>query len=303
MSSALCFEHVSKKIGNVQALSNLSFTIPEGSVTAFVGNNGAGKTTTFSLVAQYLRLSSGRITVFGEPLARYTRQGGLIGILPQDTDFFDDVRIAKQLTLFARLAGFGSSNAQHEASRVLEICSLTDKKDAFPGELSRGMRVRLGVAQALIASPSLLLLDEPTAGLDPGMQIQFRELVSEIRKTATVVISSHDVSELEQCCDYVCYIQDGTLVRQEPIGVLRKEISRVVYSVEKEIPDFTSLASAFNDCTFSLLSPEQLVVDFDVTRYSLSDLNTHIITWLLEHETGVLEVRPESSIGRLFRSS
>jgi ABC-type multidrug transport system ATPase subunit len=298
---ALTFKGVSKKLGRTQALDNLSFRIPVGSVSAFVGNNGAGKTTTFSIVARYLRLSRGSVHVFGMPLARYYRQGGIVGVLPQDAEFFDDVRVWKQIVYFCRLAGFGGKSAKDEAERVLNLCSLSDKAQAYPGDLSRGMRVRLGVAQALIASPKLLLLDEPTAGLDPGMVLQFRELVDDIKREATVVISSHDVSELEQMCDYVCYIDKGSLVREEPIGVLKKEISRVVYTVENEVPEFASFATAFADCNFTRREKNQLVVDFDPARFPLGDLNKRILSWFFESDSAVLEVRPESSIERLFR--
>ena len=185
--------------------------------------------------------------------------------------------------------------------RVLNLCSLSDKAESYPGDLSRGMRVRLGVAQALIASPKLLLLDEPTAGLDPGMVLQFRELVETVKREATVVISSHDVSELEEMCDYVCYIDKGSLVREEPIGVLKKEISRVVYTVESELPEFSTFALAFADCNFSRRDNNKLVVDFDPERFALGDLNKRILNWFFEADASVLEVRPESSIERLFR--
>lgn len=214
MEVALAIRDLYKHFGAKAALQGLSLAVPLGAVTGLIGANGAGKTTTFSILGGFLFPDEGEIEVLGIPLAEYRARGGILGLSPQDALFFEDRSVAQQLTLFARLSGFYGSSALKEVGRVLELTKLTDRAKDRVEVLSHGMRVRLGIAQALIAEPPIVLLDEPTAGLDPFMVQEFTGLVENLRGATTLVISSHDLSVLESVCDHVCMIHEGQLVTE-----------------------------------------------------------------------------------------
>ena len=214
MEYALEVSDLRKRYGKRVALDGLSFSVPERSITAFVGANGAGKTTTFSLVGGFFKPETGSIKVQGEPLAEYRASGGIVGVLPQDVLYFENRTAERHLLLFARLAGLSGLDADAEVDRVLRLTQLSDRAGDLVSNLSHGMKVRLGVAQALVGNPPLILLDEPTQGLDPKMVMAFRACIDSLRGATTVVISSHDLSQLQQMCDYVIMIDRGKLVRE-----------------------------------------------------------------------------------------
>jgi ABC-type multidrug transport system ATPase subunit len=283
-------------------LRDLSFSIPTGGVAAFIGNNGAGKTTTFSLVAGYLKLRRGAIEIFDQPLRQFLRNGGFVGVLPQDADFYDDVPIAKQLSFLAALIGFRGVQLRDEVARVLEVVGLSERAKSAPEALSRGMKMRLGIAQAVLGRPKLLLLDEPTAGLDPAMQVQFRDLIDSIKSDTTIVISSHDLSGLEQICSYVCYIDSGRLVRQEPLQTLQREVGKVVFVLGREFSTGEVLPVNIDGVLMRVQVPNQIQVEFNPNEMTLSEVNRRVLHQLLEKNIPVIAIHPESSLERLFRS-
>ncbi len=299
-NQALVIKNLRRSFRRVKALDGLSLSIPQGSVTAFVGANGAGKTTTYSLVGQFIRPHGGTIEVFGQPLRDFRASGGIIGILPQDMQFFEDRTIARQLLLFARLAGLSGNNAIREVLRVLELVKLRDRSDDLAGSLSHGMRIRLGVAQALIGSPPLVLLDEPTAGLDPRMIADFRETVEAVRGKTTLVISSHDLSELQEMCDYVCMIDHGKLLRQGPMEQMLGGVSSIVFTVENLTKDVRDLEAQMPAVDIVVEDKQTLVVEFDPSKFKIADINRAVLAWLLNNNMQVLEVRQLKSLEQAF---
>ncbi|HCE51087.1 MAG TPA: ABC transporter ATP-binding protein, partial [Shewanella baltica] len=171
---------------------------------------GAGKTTLFSLLCGYLSPSAGTITLLGEA-PNSPKLLGKIAALPQDAVLDPNLTIVSQLSFFARLQGMGVEQARQEAIRVLTLVDLADVAEQKPPSLSHGMSKRVSIAQALIGSPELVLLDEPTAGLDPANAKKVRELVKALSPTTTFMISSHNLDELEKLCDQVLYLDKGQL--------------------------------------------------------------------------------------------
>jgi ABC-type multidrug transport system ATPase subunit len=217
--AALIFSNVSRSYGRVQALRELSFAVPRGSTCAFIGANGAGKTTTFSLVGGFLTRYAGEISLELSSggirsLADFRAEGGVIGVMPQDVICFEERTIRDQLVLFSELAGRSGSAVRQEVSALLEATDLLEHADKCPLELSHGMRVRFAIAQAFVGEPELVLLDEPTAGLDPLHLAQIRTLLVKFKGKTTLLVSSHDLSELQGWCDYVVMIENGRCVRQ-----------------------------------------------------------------------------------------
>lgn len=201
---------LSKTYGSKQALKQVSITLEAGSPIALVGPNGAGKTTLFSLLCGYITPSAGEVSLMGAKPGS-TELLGRVSSLPQDAALDPNLDIITQLTLFATLQGFSSKAAKVEGLRVLGLVDLTDSAALKPKSLSHGMSKRVSIAQALIGSPELVLLDEPTAGLDPANAKKIRELVKALSHKTTFIISSHNLDELEKLCDQVLYLEQGQL--------------------------------------------------------------------------------------------
>lgn len=208
--SIISCHNVNKSYGSKQALNRVSFDIASGQAVALVGPNGAGKTTLFSLLCGYIAPTDGEITILGHsPGSRPLL--GKVSALPQDARLDPNLTVQAQLILFAQLQGFSKNGAQAECQRVLDLVSLSDVAKQKPLSLSHGMSKRISIAQALIGSPQLVLLDEPTAGLDPANAKAIRELVRAHSNETTFVISSHNLDELEKLCDKVLYLDQGML--------------------------------------------------------------------------------------------
>lgn len=209
MSLIQC-QGLSQLYGSKKALNDVNFSLEAGAPIALVGPNGAGKTTLFSLLCGYLSPSAGTITLLGEA-PNSPKLLGKIAALPQDAVLDPNLTIISQLSFFARLQGMGVEQARQEAIRVLTLVDLADVAEQKPPSLSHGMSKRVSIAQALIGSPELVLLDEPTAGLDPANAKKVRELVKALSPTTTFMISSHNLDELEKLCDQVLYLDKGQL--------------------------------------------------------------------------------------------
>ena len=212
MSLIQC-QGLNKKFAEKTVLHDLTFDLPNGQPIALVGPNGAGKTTLFSILCGYIRPTSGTVSIFGKAPGS-AELFGRVSALPQDAQLDPRFSICRQLMLYAQLQGFNRRNAKIEAERVLSLMQLSDVLHQKPAELSHGMRKRVTIAQALIGSPELVLLDEPTAGLDPVNARNIRDLVSEHSDTTTFIISSHNLSELEELCDTVLHLNNGRLQQQ-----------------------------------------------------------------------------------------
>ncbi|PKG77846.1 ABC transporter ATP-binding protein [Shewanella sp. Actino-trap-3] len=216
MSIIQC-DNLSKQYANKLALDNVSLTLTEGAPIALVGPNGAGKTTLFSLLCGYIQPTTGSIRVLGHKPGSKALQG-LLSALPQDAALDPNFTIVSQLQFFAQLQGMTVAAAKQEALRVLTLVDLTDSADAKPKSLSHGMGKRVSIAQALMGSPKIVLLDEPTAGLDPANAKKIRQIVKDLSGNTTFVISSHNLDELEKLCDQVVYLEHGKLQQSVSIN-------------------------------------------------------------------------------------
>ena len=208
---ALKVEGIQKSYGRVHALAGATFRVRSGSIAALIGPNGAGKTTLFSIVCGFCRPDGGLVEVLGgSPDA--TRLRGRLSALPQDALLGRDVTVQEQLSFLARLGGVPLANTSSEVMRVLDIVGLRELADRKAGEMSHGQQKRIGVAQAFLGSPELILLDEPTAGLDPRNAAELRDVIRGQRGQRAIVVSSHNLQELEEMCDEATFIEAGRTV-------------------------------------------------------------------------------------------
>jgi ABC-2 type transport system ATP-binding protein len=205
--------NLSKRYGDIAAVRDVSFTASPGQILGFLGPNGAGKTTTMRVITGFLPATSGTVRVEGfdvfEQSAEVRRR---IGYLPESPPLYNDMAVTPYLRFVARLKGMSRSAIPEALDRVLTTCGLTSVRDRLLGHLSKGFRQRVGLAQALIHDPPVLILDEPTIGLDPRQIIEIRSLIRALGSQRTVVLSTHILPEVSQVCDKVVIINDGRVV-------------------------------------------------------------------------------------------
>lgn len=239
---AISIHGLCKRYGTVTALDEVSFEVPKNSVFGLLGPNGAGKTTLFSVIADFVRPDRGRAEVLGTDVRAVERLIGRLSILPQDADFERNVPVWDQLFYFQRLAGAGPHEAQGEVERTLGLVGLADEKRRSIQALSHGMRKRLGIAQAFLGTPEVILLDEPTAGLDPHNVRQIRDLIGELKTRATVVVSSHNMAEIQELSDHVAILDRGRLVAAGPVEEITRGGREIDLSVSRP-PEAEELAA------------------------------------------------------------
>jgi ABC-2 type transport system ATP-binding protein len=207
---------LTKRFGRTVALDNVTLSLPAGEPIALIGPNGAGKTTFLSLLCGFIKPTSGNVEILGEsPGARAL--SGRVSALPQDALLDPRISVGRQLRLFAKLQGMKNRQACEEVERVLHLVDLQDSIDTKSSDLSHGMRKRIAIAQALLGTPQLVLLDEPTAGIDPPNAKIIRDLIREQSGHTTFVVSSHNLDELERLCGTVVYLEKGKLISVGPV--------------------------------------------------------------------------------------
>ncbi len=209
---ALSLRGVGKRYGRIPALNGLDLQVPRGSIFGLVGPNGAGKTTTFAIACGFLRADRGSVDLLGGGPFNPRRHRGRVTALPQDAALGRDLTLIDQLTYLGRLQGVGRKEIRGEVERILELVDLTGRARTRTKTLSHGMLRRLGIGQAFLGDPELVLLDEPTNGLDPLQAHDIREFIASQRGRRTIVISSHNLHEIETICDQVALMDGGRVV-------------------------------------------------------------------------------------------
>src|SRR5260370_11813328 len=229
---------ISKRFGGVTAVDQVSFAVDRGQVVGFLGPNGAGKSTTMRLITQYYEPDSGTITLDGIPLAEAAREAKRrIGYLPENNPLYGDMLVNESLAFIAdlrELAGPGRRQALDAAVAATGIESVYYRPI---GELSKGFRQRVGLAQAILHRPDLLVFDEPTEGLDPNQRVEIRRLIGELGKDHTVILSTHVLSEVQHTCSRVLIISRGKIVADGPVDqLIQRAEGAVEIAVEAAAP-------------------------------------------------------------------
>jgi ABC-2 type transport system ATP-binding protein len=214
--SMISIEGLSKRYGTTQALRGVSFEVPRGQVVGFLGPNGAGKTTTMRILANYATPTAGTAKVGGidvvrDPIA--TRR--MIGYLPENNPLYEEMMVLDFLRFVAQVRGVPAADQPQRIRDAIEHCGLKSVVSRDIGQLSRGFRQRVGLAQAILHDPALLILDEPTSGLDPNQIAEIRHLIKELGREKTVILSTHILSEVQSTCSRVLIINEGKLVADD----------------------------------------------------------------------------------------
>ncbi len=215
-------EHLTKRHPGRVAVSDANFKIAAGSVVGFVGPNGAGKTTTLRMIVGYLAPTGGVIRIGGLEVATHPMEvRRLIGYLPENCPLYPEMRVDEYLKFRARLKGVRGENLRSRLTEVKELCGLANDGRRLIGQLSKGYRQRVGLAESIIHEPKLLVLDEPTIGLDPNQTREIREMVTQLAKRCTILLSTHHLAEVEAICSHAIFILSGRIVASDSIANLK----------------------------------------------------------------------------------
>jgi len=212
---------LSKFYGDFAACRDVTFTVRQGEVVAFLGPNGAGKSTTMKLVTGYLAPSEGVAKIAGHNMATDRLEGSkLLGYLPENGPLYPDMTPRAMLEFFAAARGLDGRYRQQRIDEVVDLCDLSSVIGKAIGKLSKGYRQRVGMAQALLHEPEVLVLDEPTAGLDPNQIREVRDTIRKLGESKTILLSTHILQEVEAMCDRALFINEGRLIFDGPIAEL-----------------------------------------------------------------------------------
>jgi ABC-2 type transport system ATP-binding protein len=218
-------EGLSKRYGPTTAVNNISFTVGKGEIVGFLGPNGAGKTTTMRMLTCYMPPTAGRAEVAGFDIASNPEEvKRRIGYLPETPPVYPEMTIAEYLDFVAKLKGVRGAAVRNKVSEALEKCAITDVKDKLIQKLSKGYRQRVGLAQAIIHNPEVLILDEPTSGFDPKQINETRDLIRSLAGEHTIILSTHILSEVESMCEKVIIINKGRLAATDSVANLTERM-------------------------------------------------------------------------------
>ncbi|PWJ70730.1 ABC-2 type transport system ATP-binding protein [Ruminococcaceae bacterium R-25] len=215
-----------KRYGDKNAVKGISFTVNDGEVLGFLGPNGAGKTTTMNIITGYLSSTSGSVKVNGHDILEEPELAKKeIGYLPENPPLYTDMTVKEYLNFICDLKGVAKETRKNQLENIVAMVKISDVYGRLIGNLSKGYKQRVGIAQALVGNPSILILDEPTVGLDPNQIIEIRRLIKALSKNHSVIISSHILSEIQEIADRVVIINRGKIAAIDTISDLSKRLS------------------------------------------------------------------------------
>lgn len=292
-------QNITKLYGTQKALDNISLSINKGEITGLLGPNGAGKSTMMKIICCYLPPSEGRASVYGfdvmeEPLKVKSH----IGYLPEHNPLYTDMYVREYLKYTAGIFKM-KSGIDARIDEIIELTGLQIEQNKKIGALSKGYRQRVGLAQALIHDPDVLILDEPTTGLDPNQLVEIRELIKKIGKEKTVLLSTHIMQEVEAICDRVIIINNGKLVADEATSDLSKllqssEVITVEFDKEIEVSKLLAVEGVKHvQAIHSKL--------FDVTSEETSDIRKTLFNWAVQNDIQILSMnKKDSNLEHIF---
>lgn len=231
-------QNLTKHYGPIKAVNNLNFTVGKGEILGFLGPNGAGKTTTMNMITGYLPSTEGTVKVGGYDISENPANvKKLIGYLPEIPPVYMDMTVKEYLNFVSDLKKVTKSERANQISDIMETIKITDVQNRLIGNLSKGYKQRVGFAQALVGNPEVLILDEPTVGLDPNQIIEIRKLIKDLGKKHTIIFSSHILQEVSAVCERVVIINKGEIVAIDSPGNLSQSLNNITqFSIKIEGP-------------------------------------------------------------------
>ena len=289
--------HITKRYGRVTAVDDVSFRVERGEILGFLGPNGAGKTTTMRILTGYMPATEGRATVagfdvFDKPIEAKRRTG----YLPETPPLYPDMTVREYLDFVARIKNVPSKERRDRVDGAMKRTHVADMADRHCAKLSKGYRQRVGLAQTLIHNPEVLILDEPTAGLDPKQIIETRELIRSLAGDHTIVLSTHILPEVSQTCQRVVIINKGRVVAvdtPENLTARLRGAETMFVQVDAAGADVAAALSSLPGVTrVAAVEPRGVAGGFEVESEHGQDIRRELARTIVTHGWGLLELRP-----------
>jgi ABC-2 type transport system ATP-binding protein len=298
---SLYVSHLTKLYGQQKAVNDISFSIEKGEIVGFLGPNGAGKSTTMKIATGYLPPTSGTVQVNGLDVTTHSlKVRKMMGYLPEHNPLYLDMFVHEYLHFVGKVFEISSSTLKTRIPEIIGLCGLGREQNKKIEELSKGYRQRVGLAQALIHNPDVLILDEPTTGLDPNQILEIRKLIKEISRDKTVIFSTHIMQEVQAICDRVIVINQGEIVADDKVASLLKRQSHVYVVVEFE--------GEVNESELLALDGVEKVTRMQKGLYRLAaregaDLRPEVFRLAANKNLSLIGLRQEeNSLEEIFRS-
>lgn len=296
----ITIENLTKYYGKNRAVNNISFTINDNEILGFLGPNGAGKSTTMNMIAGYLPMSDGKVSIYDcDITANPVKAKKNIGYLPEIPPVYPDMRVKEYLSFCAGLKRIPMAKKSSEIKRVTELLKIADVKDKLIKNLSKGYKQRVGFAQALLGNPKFLILDEPTVGLDPNQVVEVRQIIKDLKKEHSVIFSSHILSEVSAVCERVVIINKGDIKAIDTIENLEKSLGGDLF-LNVKIKGSRAAASNIIELAKGVKEIEKIDAegnDFFNFRVKLDgdggDAKNEIMTEMIRHNIQISEIFTE----------
>jgi ABC-2 type transport system ATP-binding protein len=291
-------DHLTKYYGPIAAIQNLSFTVEKGEILGFLGPNGAGKTTTMRILSGFMPATSGRAVVAGyDVFSQALEVSRRVGYLPENVPLYREMTVRSYLQFVAEVKGIPAKECAQKIGEVMEACGVRDLERRLIGGLSKGYRQRLGLAQALLNAPPVLILDEPTVGLDPKQIIEIRHIIKGLRREHTVILSTHILPEVSMTCDRVVIISGGQVTAVDtPDNLTERAQRHRLIHLEVQGPEEAVMTNL--QCLDGVLSIEPQGSNSDgVSGYTLAttkdrDVRADLARAVVQSGWPLLELRP-----------
>jgi ABC-2 type transport system ATP-binding protein len=289
-------EHLVKSYGQARAVNDISFKVEKGEILGFLGPNGAGKTTTMRVLTGYLPATGGTARIAGFDVFEQSMEvRKRIGYLPETPPLYPDMSVTDYLTFVARIKGVATAEIPNRVAEAMKMATLTERKDELIKRLSRGFKQRVGIAQAIVHNPDVIILDEPTVGLDPNQIKEVRSLIKNLAGQHTIILSTHILPEVEMTCDRVVIINKGSIAAVDTTQNLTKQLKggeRVRLQVIGSAEDLrNSIARIEGVRSVEVKSSEDSLVTADVESESGADLRAQIASRVVSGGFDLLELR------------
>lgn len=285
-------KNLCKDYGPIRAIDHVSFTLKKGDVVGFLGPNGAGKSTTMKIITGFMAPTSGEarvagFDVFEDPIEVKKR----IGYLPETPPVYSDMYVRDYLNFVAELKQVKSSSVKHNVDRAIESTHLESVQNRLIGALSKGFKQRVGIAQALVSDPEVLILDEPTVGLDPKQVLEIRELIKKLKGQHTIILSTHILSEVQAVCDKAIIINKGRIVAEDSIANLGK-LEKGVATLRVRLRSSQSLESYLQGLK-GVVQVQGAGQDWEIQYDGGEQTHDELLMKLVQSKVGLIEFSPK----------
>ena len=290
-------DNVTKNFGDFPAITDISFRVEPGEVLGFLGPNGAGKTTTMKIITGYMPPSSGTVTVAGYDIVSHSLDARRhIGYLPETVPLYTDMTVEEYLDFMGRIRGMQRSRIRSRIGEVIGLCRLEEYESSHISKLSKGFRQRVGIAQAILHEPDVLILDEPTIGIDPIQVVETRQLIKNLAGDHTVIVSTHILPEVSMLCERVIIIHEGQIVAidaPENLSTRLRGSERIEVEMRAPMDEATRIIESLEDVTsVAAVTPEQSgVLSLHVDTVAGSDARAELASAVVGRGWDLLTLR------------